>query len=198
MLAKSIFVAALASAASAQQMNLTATLASLPQLSNLTSYISAFPALLQQLSGAQNVTLLAPNNAAFAKALSGSAGQAFSANDTAMIEGLFLYHVLNGTYYASAVTSNASFLPTALTSASQQTLLNPAVVEAITVGGQVKFVSGLLTESTVTSPVSSQDAVAPVSSLTLIESQFHWWYHPHNRYPPDPPPKHRRHCHCSE
>ena len=153
MLAKAFAVAALAAAASAQQMNLTAALASLPQLSNLTSYISLYPALLQQLSAAQNITLLAPSNAAFTKALSGAAGQAFSANDTAMIEGLFLYHVLNGTYYASMVTGNASFLPTALTSTSMQTLLNPAVVEGIKVGGQVKFVSGLLTESTVTSPV---------------------------------------------
>ena len=149
MLAEALSIAALAAATSAQQMNLTATLASLPQLSNLTSYISGFPALVQQLSSAQNVTLLAPNNAAFAKALNGSS---FNVTDTAMVEGLFLYHVLNGTYYASAITGNASFLPTALTSTTDQKLLNPAVVEAVTIGDQATFFSGLLTESTVTSP----------------------------------------------
>ena len=149
---KTLSVAALAAAASAQQMNLTATLTSLPQLKNLTTYLGLFPDLVSSLSTMKNVTLLAPSNAAFTKALSGPGAQAFNTSDTAVIQAFFTYHILNGTYYASEVTGNASFLPTALTPASDATTLNPQVVEAIMIGSDVKFISGLLSESTVTSP----------------------------------------------
>jgi uncharacterized surface protein with fasciclin (FAS1) repeats len=162
MLAKVLGIAALTAAASAQQMNLTATLASLPQLSNLTKYLGLFPDLVAQLSTVENVTLLAPNNAAFDKLLNGPSGSTVNLSDTSLIQALFTYHVLNGTYYASAVTSNASFIPTALTSmAGNATTLNPQVVEAIKVDDQVKFFSGLLTESTVTSAASSSSPFLP-------------------------------------
>ncbi len=156
MLSKALTVAALAAAATAQQgMNLSAALTSLPQLSNLTTYLQLYPALVSQLSTAQNVTLLAPSNAAFAKLANSSVGAAFSANDTALIEAAFLYHVLNGTYYASAVTKTPQFIPTYLTPVTNATTLEPgAVVECLKVGSDVKIFSGLLTESTVTSAVS--------------------------------------------
>jgi uncharacterized surface protein with fasciclin (FAS1) repeats len=154
MLSKFI-IAALAASVSAQSGGLQETLSSLPQLQNLTTYLSFYSALLSQLSSAQNVTLLAPNNAAFEEALSGSAGAAFAANDTSLIQAFFEYHVLNGTYHASAITEvipNITFLPTALTRASNHTLLDPATVGAFrTETGDVRFTSGLLTESTVVS-----------------------------------------------
>jgi uncharacterized surface protein with fasciclin (FAS1) repeats len=124
----------------------------MPQVFNLTNYLGLFPDLVQQLSSAQDITLLAPNNAAFAKLINTSAGAALTGGDTSMIQALLSYHVLNGTFYASNITTNASFVPTALTSMSNATLLNPASVKAIRMNNQVKFISGLLTQSTVTSP----------------------------------------------
>lgn len=76
-------LASLAAGASAQMMNLTALLSSTPQLSNLTSYVSLFPNLLDQLGKASNITILAPNNDAFAKFLNTSM---ISTSDTALIQ----------------------------------------------------------------------------------------------------------------
>lgn len=154
MLTKALTIAALAAAATAQQgRNLTAALASLPQLSNLTTYLQLYPAVVSQLSTAQNVTLLAPSNAAFAKLMNSSAAGAL--NDTQLIESTFLYHVLNGTFFASAVKETPQFIPTYLGPQTNETLLKPAaVVECLKVGNDVKIFSGILTESTVTSAVS--------------------------------------------
>lgn len=153
MLAKALTIAALTAAATAQQLpNLTTLLETTPQLSNLTAYLSFFPALVDQLSSLKNVTLLAPNNAALVAALNTSYGQAFKANDTNLIEGLFQYHVLNGTYYASDITTTPAFVPTLLAPTTNLTTLQPgAVVEAVKVGKDVRFISGLLGQSGVVS-----------------------------------------------
>ena len=185
MLSKALTIAALAAAATAQQgMNFSAALSSLPQLSNLTVYLQLYPDIVKQLEQAQNVTLLAPSNAAFAKLANSSVGQAFAANDTSLIEAAFLYHVLNGTYYASAVTSTPQFIPTYLGPSTNYTVLEPAaVVEFLKVGDDVKIFSGVLTESTVTSAVSCipsltehrTDSVLPrttISQLVLSTSSI--------------------------
>lgn len=153
MLGKALIVAALTAATTAQQQpNLTALLNSTPQLSNLTAYLGFFPDLVTQLSSLKNVTLVAPNNAAVAAALNSSYGQAFQANDTSLIQGLFEYHVLLGTYYADDITTTPSFVPTLLSPKSNLTTLEPgAVVECVKVGKDTRFISGLLGQSTVVS-----------------------------------------------
>lgn len=61
------------SCAQAQAQNLTQALASNPDLSNLTTYFEPY---LGQLAGLSNITLLAPNNAAFTEFLNSSAADA--------------------------------------------------------------------------------------------------------------------------
>ena len=153
MLFKTLAVALLPAAAVAQQ-NLTAALGSNPNLSNLTTYLGAYPSIVSQLSGMSNITLLAPNNNAFSKLLNSSAGASFQANDTALITAFFSYHVLMGTIYASSIMSTPAFVPTALTPATSDTSLQPgAVVEAVLQDKNALFISGLLTQSTVTQAV---------------------------------------------
>ena len=154
MFAKTFTIAALAAAASAQSsmMNLTALLNSTPQLSNLTTYLALYPDLVSTLSAATNVTLVAPNNAAFAAAMNSSYGAALAGNQTALVEALFSYHVLQGTYYASNITTTPAFPTTLLAPTTNDTLLQPgAAVEAVMVGNETRFISGLLGQSTVTS-----------------------------------------------
>ena len=153
MYSKLLSLAALASVACAQKMNLTSTLASNPNLVNLTQYLGFYPDIVSQLSSATNVTLLAPSNEAFTKLLSGPAAGQIKANDTSLITALFTYHVLDGIHYASEITSNASFVPTALTDMNYTGLSGGQVVEAVTMGKNVTFVSGLLADSTVTQAV---------------------------------------------
>ena len=148
-----IALAALAAAASAQSMNLTAALAATPELSNLTSYVSLFPDLLSSLAAAQNITILAPSNEAFAKFLSSPAGAVINSNDSRSIQAVLEYHLLNGTYPASAITDTPSFVPTLLTDSSYSNVTGGQVVEAVRQGDSVVFYSGLLNNSTVTTAV---------------------------------------------
>lgn len=147
-------LAALASAAAAQQApDLVTLLGNTSELSNLTTYLGLYPEFTNMLAGLTNITILAPSNEAFTKLLNSSAGAAASiqANDTEAIQALFSYHVLNGTYYASSVTENATFIPTALVNPTYSNVTGGQRVEAITSGEDVVFYSGLLSNSTVTS-----------------------------------------------
>ena len=149
---KTLTLAALASAASAQ--NLTAVLAGIPSLSQLETYLKLYPTVAQSLAAAQNVTLLAPNNDAFAKFLTSPEGQSLQANNTALIESFFSYHILDGIHYASTFNSTPQFIPTALSPTTNLTLLQPgAFVEGVTSGNGTQFWSGVLTESNVVSAV---------------------------------------------
>ena len=148
---KYLSLAALAAGSSAQMMNLTSVLASQPSLSNLTSFVSMFPQLLSTLSTATNVTILAPSNEAFAAILNSSI---IAQNNSAAIQALLMYHVLNGTYPASAVKSTPAFIPTLLNNPMYANVTGGQVVEAVTQGTSVEFYSGLLQNSTVTTAVS--------------------------------------------
>ena len=153
MQSKLLSFAALAATASAQMMNLNQTLTSTPDLSNLTSYLSLFPQVLSQLSSAQNITILAPSNEAFATYVNSSVGMAIAANDTTAIQALLTYHVLNGTYPAASIKSMPAFVPTMLNNPMYSNVTGGQVVEAVSMGGNVSFYSGLLTNSTVTKAV---------------------------------------------
>ncbi|MCJ1471764.1 hypothetical protein MMC13_000404 [Lambiella insularis] len=146
---KLVSLAALAATASAQTMNLTATLMNNSMLSNLSSYVNAFPAISSTLGMAKNITILAPSNDAFAMLLNSSAGM-MMANDTTMIQSLLTYHVLNGTYDSSMITNNATFIPTMLTDMMYSNVTGGQRVEAITEGMNATFFSGLLQNATVT------------------------------------------------
>lgn len=155
---KVLSLAALAATASAQTMNLTAAIAGNPNLTNLTAFSSFFPA---SLAMAQNITVLAPSDQAFAKFLNSSAGSAVKANDTAAIQAILSYHVLNGSYQASMFTSNATFVPTSLSNMAYTNVTGGQRVEAVMVGKNVSIFSGLLQNSTVTQAVSG----SPMSIL---------------------------------
>lgn len=149
---KLLSLAAMAATASAQMMNLTAALASNPNLKSLTAFSSYFPA---SLAMAQNITILAPSDQAFAKFLNSSAGKAVAANDTAAIQAVLTYHVLNGSYQASMFSSNATFVPTNLNNMAYSNVTGGQRVEAVMVGQNVSIFSGLLQNSTVTQAVCS-------------------------------------------
>ncbi|MCJ1273132.1 hypothetical protein MMC21_000921 [Puttea exsequens] len=145
-------LAVLAAGAIAQNstMNLTAALTSAPTLSNLTSYVSLLPSLLASLSSASNITILAPSDDAFATFMSSPAAAAIATNDTDAIQALLSYHVLNGTYPASAIMDMPAFVPTLLNNSAYANVTGGQVVEAVTQGMAVEIYSGLLANSTVT------------------------------------------------
>lgn len=151
---KYLSLAALAATASAQSaMTLNATLSNNTNLTNLTTYLNLL-GIAPQLANMKNVTLLAPSNQAFAKFLNSSMGAALKANDTAAISAVLMYHVLNGTYASSAIKTTPAFIPTMLTNKAYSNVTGGQRVEAMLMGQNVTFTSGLLTQSHVTQAVS--------------------------------------------
>jgi uncharacterized surface protein with fasciclin (FAS1) repeats len=148
---KTLLPLALATAASAQMMNLTAALGSAPELSNLTDTLGLFSELVAALGQTPNITLLAPSNEAFTELLSGPMAAALQ--DTALITAVLQYHVLNGTYYAANVTETPAFIPTFLTNSSYTNVTGGQVVEAVLMGDTVMFYSGLLATANVSRAV---------------------------------------------
>lgn len=167
MLFKSLAVSALASAALAQ--DLTTLLANQTELSNLTTYLGLFPDLVGTLSSLQNITLLAPNNAAFGRLLNSSAGAAITNNETSLIEALFTYHVLNGSY---SNFSEISFVPTLLQSPQYTNVTGGQVVQVVPGDNSTAFFSGLLNNASTTgSPLNFTGGVIHIIDEVLIIPQ---------------------------
>lgn len=142
------FLAA-AAAQSQSTPDLPELLSSTPELSNLTTYLQLFPDLVEQLSQASNITILAPSDDAFSELLETPAGEAITANDSAAIQALLTYHVLNGVFAAEDVPETAAFIPTLLEDPDFTTVNGGQVVQALRDGDSVEFTSGLKAVSTV-------------------------------------------------
>jgi len=115
----------------------------------LTTLIAANPSLLQTLNGLSNITVLAPSNSALGSFLNSTAGMA-AGNDTSLVANLLTYHVLNGTYPASAFSNTTAFAHTLLTNMTYANVTGGQVVGAKLNGTEVNIFSGLLQSSTVT------------------------------------------------
>ncbi|KAF2263794.1 Fasciclin-domain-containing protein [Lojkania enalia] len=135
-------------AAQASNNTLNATLSGNPDLSNLTSFISVSPGLLQQLSNAQNITILAPSDKAFEELLNSPTSEMLN-EDPGLLSALLQYHILNGTYMADQISNMSAFIPTMLMNGSYSNVTGGQVVEAVQVGNETVFYSGLLRNTTV-------------------------------------------------
>ncbi|KAF1841953.1 Fasciclin-domain-containing protein [Cucurbitaria berberidis CBS 394.84] len=148
---KYLSILALAGYASAQQNDTVPTLAqalsSTSELSQLQSVLNLNPELVQTLSGANDITILAPSNEAFG--LVDNATLTGLTSNTGLLTALLQYHVLNGTFLAKAITNTSAFVPTLLTNPLFTNVTGGQVVEAIAQDGKVTFYSGLLSNSSV-------------------------------------------------
>ncbi|QDS71026.1 hypothetical protein FKW77_008094 [Venturia effusa] len=146
---KLLSFAALVSAASAQSSGLAETLAGNQQTSQLAGLVGTLPGITEQLSSLQNITLLAPSNAAIAALLNSSAGAGLASNP-GLLQAVLTYHVLNGSYLAGDIPSTPAFVPSALVDPTYANVTGGQRVEAIRSGSNVTFYSGLLANSSVT------------------------------------------------
>src|SRR5947209_11735527 len=110
------------------------------------------PAIVSALGSATNITILAPNNDALGKLLNSSAGMALASMPD-VVTAVLQYHVLNGTYPASAFSATPAFAPTLLTNTSYTNVTGGQMIEAYANGSSVYIVSGNLAKSTVTKAV---------------------------------------------
>lgn len=152
--------AALAGLAAAQNTpSLAAALNSSSDLSTLQGLVPQN--VLQALSSASNITILAPSNAAFGKVSQDTLSALTS--DPSLLTALLQYHVLNGSYLASAIPSEGAFVPTLLTDQSYTNVTGGQVVHATTEDDKVIFFSGNMNNSTVTTAVRTCICLLPFS-----------------------------------
>jgi uncharacterized surface protein with fasciclin (FAS1) repeats len=87
--------------------------------------------VVEQLNQASNITILAPNNDALADFISNST-EAIAA-DPGLVTAVLNYHILNGTFYESNLTSSstAQFVPTLLTNETYTRVTGGQRVEVI-------------------------------------------------------------------
>jgi len=150
-------VLAAASVAVAQEQTqlptLTEALASQNEtLSTLISLISNNTAISNSIGQLSNITILAPSNEALNTLISGA--DAATAAMLAMpdfIQAVLSYHIVNGTYYASAFSETPAFVPTILMNETYTNVTGGQRVEGVLDDGKVVIRSGLGMESTVTS-----------------------------------------------
>ncbi|KAF1999586.1 FAS1 domain-containing protein [Amniculicola lignicola CBS 123094] len=141
-------LAALTAAQNNTNSSLVATLSNNPDLSNLTTFLGTIPGLVETLSAATNITIIAPSNQAFADLLAIPGIEAVT-SDPGAVAALLQYHVLNGMYMANQITNMSAFVPTLLTNGSFTNVTGGQVVEAVMMGEQTLFYSGLLANSSV-------------------------------------------------
>ncbi|KAH8748595.1 FAS1 domain-containing protein [Hyaloscypha finlandica] len=157
----------------ASAQSLTELLASQnSSLSALTGLLATNPSLVSALGSASNITILAPNNEALATFLNSSTGGA-AATNPGLVTALLTYHVLNGSYPASAFTNTSQFLPTLLTNTTYANVTGGQRVEARLNGSSVEIFSGLLAKSTVvTADLSFTGGILHIidTVLTIPES----------------------------
>lgn len=136
-------VAAFAAAALAQGQSIGDLLNSTADLSSLRDFLtSSAPDVLTTLAGASNITVLAPNNAAF---------QALGTppNTPGFAQALLTYHVVQGAFSAAQLSAGTAFSPTLLKDAAYTTVSGGQVVETEPMDDTVAIYSGLFTHSMV-------------------------------------------------
>jgi len=145
---KPLSIAALAGLAFAQDStpDLATALSGTDELSTLQGLVPQ--SLLETLGGAQNITILAPSNSAFEK-INAETLESLTSNE-GMLAALLQYHVLNGSYLASAIPDDGVFVPSLLTDEMYTNVTGGQVVKAESEDDSVVFYSGLMNNATVT------------------------------------------------
>ncbi|KAJ1328938.1 transforming growth factor-beta-induced protein [Microdochium nivale] len=170
-------VLATASVAVAQQAQLPslteALAANSDSLSALVALINGNAAVSGAIGQLSNITILAPSNSALNALISGAdAATAQMLAQPDFIQAVLSYHILNGTYYGSAFTEAAQFLPSILTNESYTTVPGGQVVEGLVDDGKVKLYSGLKAEaSVVTANVNFTGGVIHIIDQVLTVPQ---------------------------
>jgi uncharacterized surface protein with fasciclin (FAS1) repeats len=156
-----VSLATIALAQTQQSQSLTDILTSTPQLSSLTSFLQKYPDLVDSLSKAKDITILAPTDDAFKALLASDAGKAV-AGDADYIKALLTYHVLNGTVKSTDIKKTGAFVPSLLVDEKYSNVTGGQVVEGVLVDDKVVFNTGLLANATV------KQAVCRPFSLPLL------------------------------
>ena len=121
------------------------------------------------LSFQDQVTILAPNNGAFAKIPYSSLAHAFENNQSDIVRSVLQYHILPGLHRADSYNGSFSFTPSWLSDSNYTNVTGGQVVGGVQQSGPVNiFTSGLGSRSTVVQAVRRSIVSYLRSELTLV------------------------------
>lgn len=139
---------AVLTAAGASSQSFSDVIANQPELTNLSHYMSGVPQLQTIFNDQKNVTILAPNDAAFNSLVSPQYTGPLDALPSArLINAILEYHLLKGTYSSANVSNSPVFIPSYLGDHGYENVSSGQVVEAYSENDKMYFYSGLATRS---------------------------------------------------
>ncbi|KAI1865249.1 hypothetical protein JX265_008296 [Neoarthrinium moseri] len=113
------------------------------ELSTLTSLLGTVPQLTTALATASNITIFAPSNQAFTKAMAAMPDLATMAKNTTFLTNLLEYHIASGVMTAAMFTNTPQFASTALTLPSTASgTIRTQMVELVKSNADALVVSG--------------------------------------------------------
>ena len=117
-----------------------------PELSSMSAYLNGNPSVRSVFDSATDVTILAPENSAF-DMLTGTTNASQPLHNSTLIDGILLYHIINGTWEARDFEAGQPrFLPTHLTDPRFANVSDGQVVQILHANQSTNFISGLNAE----------------------------------------------------
>ncbi|WEW56781.1 hypothetical protein PRK78_002234 [Emydomyces testavorans] len=123
--------------------NFSQTISGIPELSNMSTYISQNTALQSMFDTPSNVTILAPDNAAFGDLVQVQPNGSVPLSNSSLINGILQYHILKGIFNTSNFTNTSQFIPTLLNDPTFTNVTSGQVVRAVQRDNTVHCISGL-------------------------------------------------------
>lgn len=145
---------------------LISKLAERPELSQFNAYLSQFPRLANTINTVDNITVLAPSDAAITKWLQGIVPRP-SPSD---IENILNYHILHGTFPVASFSDKPHFVHSFLVNASYSNVTQGLFAGLISINGEPQIRSGLNSNSSIATPVRT---IFPHRSMKLKISNSH-------------------------
>ena len=185
--------ASLASLTLAQQkpVDLTELLNDQKNLTEFTTLLTKqYGDIYANLSFQNEVTILVPNNAAFAKIPYSTLGPAFESNQSNIVRSVLEYHILPGLHPAESYNGSFTFTPTWLNNKTYSNVTGGQVVGGVQQAGNVNvYTSGIGSRSTLVQAVRLHNrcpAWIQYTDSALSEPRFQRRHSSCNRYFPRP------------
>ncbi|EEP79688.1 predicted protein [Uncinocarpus reesii 1704] len=124
-------------------LNLSETISDIPQLSNMSVYISQNSSLQSMFDTPDNITILAPDNAAFGNLVRVEPNGSVPLGNMSLISGILQYHIFKGAYKANDFTSKSKFISSFLNDTTFTNVTTGQVVRAVQENNTVHCISGL-------------------------------------------------------
>lgn len=133
--------------------NFSEAISGVPELSNMSAYITQNSSLESMFDAEDNVTILAPNNNAFSDLVYVQPNGSAPLANMSLISGILQYHILKGAYNSSDFTNKSRFIHSYLNDTLYTNVTDGQVVHIVKENDTVHCYSGLQNDAQVVNQV---------------------------------------------